>query len=539
MHANPSPGLRPAETGRPYRAIGLLLTALAIALGPSLAGPAPGALGRAAAQTQPRLTVTEVALLGEIRLTPGGTVLGTPLGGLSGITWDPESEAYLALSDDRGSLAPARYYTLRLDLTDGRLEAGDLSFSSVVTLTDAAGLPFEPGSIDPEGIALATGGPLAGSRFVSSEGDADASPPIDPFLRAFDAAGRQQAALPVPDHFLPAEGGARGVRDNQAFEPLTVSPSGFRLYSGTENALVQDGPAAGPTEGSRSRVLVYGLGSAQIGGPAGRLLSEHVYPVAPIPVAPEPADGFADNGLVELTALDEAGTLLALERSYAVGVGNTVRLFETSVAGATDVSQLDALVDPVSGTPLPVERPMPKRLLADIASLGIAPDNLEGMTLGPTLPDGRRVLILVSDDNFNASQVTQLVALALTLETRAPEPSATASPGATPQPRPTRQPPATESGRLYLPLLLAAGAPAAALTAAPGEPATPTALPLPTRRTAPTQTAAPEPTAEPSVTPGVSATANRIDRRSLAAFARAPEPWVETVASNRDGRDGE
>jgi hypothetical protein len=40
-------------------------------------------------------------------------------------------------------------------------------------------------------------------------------------------------------------------------------------------------------------------------------------------------------------------------------------------------------------------------------------DNFEGMTLGPKLPSGRQALILISDDNGNASQVGRIIALAV------------------------------------------------------------------------------------------------------------------------------
>jgi 3-phytase len=53
-----------------------------------------------------------------------------------------------------------------------------------------------------------------------------------------------------------------------------------------------------------------------------------------------------------------------------------------------------------------------KTLLYDF-STGFAPDNLEGMTFGPVLPDGDRTLVLVSDDNFVILQATQIVALRL------------------------------------------------------------------------------------------------------------------------------
>jgi predicted extracellular nuclease len=45
---------------------------------------------------------------------------------------------------------------------------------------------------------------------------------------------------------------------------------------------------------------------------------------------------------------------------------------------------------------------------------GLVPDNLEGMTLGPRLADGRPTLVLISDDNFNpGGQVNQVLVFAL------------------------------------------------------------------------------------------------------------------------------
>jgi hypothetical protein len=102
-----------------------------------------------------------------------------------------------------------------------------------------------------------------------------------------------------------------------------------------------------------------------------------------------------------------------MERSFAEGVGNTVRIFEASIDGATDVSDIFAL-DPDGGPPS-VYDPMNKTLVVDIASLGLSPDNLEAMAFGPMLPDGRMLLILASDNNFNPGQITQFIALAVEL----------------------------------------------------------------------------------------------------------------------------
>ncbi|MET7682340.1 esterase-like activity of phytase family protein [Streptomyces sp. NPDC005423] len=47
------------------------------------------------------------------------------------------------------------------------------------------------------------------------------------------------------------------------------------------------------------------------------------------------------------------------------------------------------------------------------AAARVACDNTEGMTWGPTLRDGERTLVLVSDDNFADDAVTQFVALGI------------------------------------------------------------------------------------------------------------------------------
>lgn len=340
-------------------------------------------------------TVVGIEPLGVVTFPTGFDFAGTEVGGLSGITYDSQRGVYYALSDDRSEINPARYYEVDIDLADGSLDPGDVTFLGVTFLRDQTGALFAQNSLDPEGIHLAKPGQL----FISSEGDATASPPINPFVNRFNPAGKQNRALTVPDKFLPDGSQTFGVRRNLAFESLTAN-SDF-LYTATENALVQDGPLATLSDSSPSRLLEYDLSSKRPG-------REFVYFVSPIPAAPIPSGGFADNGLVELQTLDNSGTFLAMERSFAVGVGNTVRLFEISTMGATDVSGYEAL--PVSF------EPVSKQLVADFEmDLGITPDNLEGMTFGPTLPDGRILLIVVSDNNFNPSQITQFIALAVEL----------------------------------------------------------------------------------------------------------------------------
>jgi hypothetical protein len=42
-------------------------------------------------------------------------------------------------------------------------------------------------------------------------------------------------------------------------------------------------------------------------------------------------------------------------------------------------------------------------------SLGRYIDNVEGMTLGPTLPNGHKTILFVADNNFNPLEKAQLL----------------------------------------------------------------------------------------------------------------------------------
>ncbi|MGD8650215.1 MAG: phytase [Desulfobacterales bacterium] len=351
-----------------------------------------------------RRKVVDVKLLGEVTFPTGYVFEDTEVGGLSGITYDARKDLYYALSDDRSDIDPARYYTVKIAIADGKLADGDIEFRNVITLRDQHGRPFSAGSIDPEGIARTCWGQL----YISSEGDADNL--IDPFVNKFSLWGRQIRELPVDPKFLPTPGGASGIRNNLAFESLTITPNGRYLYTAVENALVQDGPAADVEQESLARIVKYDLLT-------GEAVGEFVYTVGAVPEEPDPSDAFRTNGLVELLAIDNNGTLLALERAFSVGKGNTVKLYEVRTQGALDVIKESDLFWEEKGIAFEIDPPVAKRLLIDFAQLPITPDNLEGMTFGPKLRDGRQTLIVVSDNNFNSSQVTQFILLGLEMDT--------------------------------------------------------------------------------------------------------------------------
>ena len=123
-----------------------------------------------------------------------------------------------------------------------------------------------------------------------------------------------------------------------------------------------------------------------------------------------PATQFAVSGLVELLPLNNQ-FLIAMERSFSVGApgtGNTIRLYRVALPGADDVNGFDSLALLLGSV-----QPAAKTLLLDLDVLGIPLDNVEGMAFGPDLPDGRRSLILVSDNNFSPAAFTQFLLFAV------------------------------------------------------------------------------------------------------------------------------
>ena len=357
--------------------------------------------------------VNGIEFLGEVNFDTGLIFEGTEVGGISGITYDSDANLFYGLSDDRGNREepaegaspnePARYYDIAIDLNDGSLDEGDVTFTEVTTLLNASERPFNGGATDPEGIALAENGNL----YISSEGDANNL--IAPFVAEFTPDGQIIDNLPVPEKFLPTASQSSGIQNNQAFESLTITPDNQFLYTATENALFQDGERSSFESGSPARIIQYDLETKEP-------IAEYVYLTDAIPETPEPADGFADNGLVELLAIDNSGTLLAMERSFAVGTGNSIRIYEISTQDATDVSDVESLADADI-----IELAVEKRLIADLgADFGINEDNVEALTFGGTLPDGSQSLIAVSDNNFNSGnsfnpvpQTTQFLAFSI------------------------------------------------------------------------------------------------------------------------------
>lgn len=357
------------------------------------------------ARTAEQRTFLDLSLnfLGEYQL-PKMKFKGTPVGGLSALTYDRQREKFYALSDDRSQFAPARFYTLGLSVK--RTETGEMGIDKVAVedvtfITDENGKTFEKGSLDPEGIALSP----KRTVYISSEGAS--SQGIAPFIREFDLqTGKQQQSLVIPERYLPNDSTKedqppRGVQNNLGFESLTfelgslaaASGDPFRLFTATESALFQDSLPPDSEQSTRIRLMQYLIGN--IARPM--VVTEHVYLLDPTP------KGATDNGLTDLLTVDTGGHFLSLERTYGL-FGAGAKIYQLATGAATDTSGIATLKGDLSRINV-----VKKKLVLDLSTLGIYLDNLEGMTLGPRLADGSQSLLLVSDDNFSNTQLTQFL----------------------------------------------------------------------------------------------------------------------------------
>jgi hypothetical protein len=338
---------------------------------------------------------------------------GTLIGGLSSLDYNPATGRYLAISDDRSK---ARFYELSLDLALFQRSAAPgmegVKFHSVTLIRGPDGEGFEKKGLDPEALRF----DRARNRiYWSSEGRRGIFGFTNPAVRVMNPDGSYVGDFPVPSRYFPGGSnigifpGDKGVYNNLSFESLAISLDGRTLYAATENGLVQDSPPSNVVTGSRARILSFDIAS-------GKSAEEYIYPVGPVVFAPSSLGGFATNGLTDFITIGDR-QFITIERSFTLGAltpgsiatGFTVRLFYADARNATDVSGMDS----IAGASI---QPVSKTLLVDLSELkntdgsALAAGNIEGITLGPMF-NGKRTIVLVSDNNFTPAQLTQFIAL--------------------------------------------------------------------------------------------------------------------------------
>lgn len=337
-------------------------------------------------------------------------------GGISALEYLGQDDLYLALPD-RGPKDGAIDWTCRIHvvriprssffpnlnrtaeqfsivsttiLRDGERVFSGFSGRITPTLKKAARL-------DPEGIRLGSNGDF----FLSDE--------YGPHLLQFDRDGRLTGQVQLPQRYKITNPGLTkrienstndtGRQGNRGIEGLAVSSCGRRLYGLFQSPLLQDCEKSnsGKTTGRNCRLFEYEIENQS--------MREFLYPLES-----------TANKLNEILTIN-AEEFLVIERDGKAGADSVFKkIFKISIAGAGDVQKINKLPsDRIPNNIVPVS----KELFIDLLDgrFRIAgpdmPEKIESLSFGPDLSDGRRTLLVVSDNDFETSEVTCIYCFAV------------------------------------------------------------------------------------------------------------------------------
>ncbi len=344
-------------------------------------------------------SVGHLSFIGEQRKANDAIFKGTLIGGLSGIDYDPVTNKWVMISDDRSDLAPARFYTGQLNFNSKNFNSVNLS--DVTTFKQPDGTPYPNRtqySLENKGVVPDLESirfdPKGHNIWYTSEGDRGLG--LTPFIRQTKENGQYLSSFQIPAQFT--IGANHGFRNNLALEGSSFSPNGEFYFTSMEAPLYQDGNIPTVDAGGYSRITKYDR--------QGHILAQYAYPVSAIPAKPGEGKS-ADNGVSEMLTINNH-EMLMLERSGVQAAdgsySNYIRIYKIDTRHASNINKIDSLL---TGN----FKPVSKELVLDLNTLHLPKlDNIEGMTWGPKLENGHDSLVLVSDNNFNPTQVTQFLA---------------------------------------------------------------------------------------------------------------------------------
>lgn len=346
------------------------------------------------------VSVSSLKFLDEYVIAHDLRLQNTWVGGLSGIDYDAAENKYFIISDERSATSAARFYTAAIDINNYKIDS--VRFLSVETLKNAQNDTFPALKIlpehaaDPESIRY---NKKTKTLVWSSEGDkairSNRMVYQNPWIYEMDLKGRFKDSFLIPAN-LHMYVGDSGARENDVLEGLSFSPDYRHLWASMEGAIHEDGPLASATYANAPvRFTKFDVKTKKAIGQYGYLLDA-------IAAEAIPNTAFSVNGIPEILNIGE-NRFLVLERSFSTGVENCViKIYLADFSKATDVSTTKSLYQNTRYTPAT------KKLLFNFNSLERYIDNVEGITLGPLLPNGHRSLILVADNNFNSKEKQQV-----------------------------------------------------------------------------------------------------------------------------------
>ncbi|MEM9410159.1 MAG: esterase-like activity of phytase family protein [Planctomycetota bacterium] len=332
-------------------------------------------------------------------------------GGISAVDYLGD-DRYLAVSD-RGPLDGAvdwvaRVHIIRIKFSGLKDNPPSYSIEKTIALKEGkrtfngVASQFESDSkslhrLDLEGVRIAAD---KKSFFVSDE--------YGPLLLQFDWEGQLIRRLPVPSKFKIAKPGLTkktensnnqsGRQCNRGMEGLAVSDNGKELWGLMQSPLIQDSRTTkkGKLKGHYCRIL-----QSHTDGPGSE---EFAYQL-----------DSEDYKLNEILA-SGPGEFLVIERDGEPGeFAEFKKVMKISVAAAQDISQRHSLPH----QPKPEIKSVEKSVLIDLLDPRFKlagkkmPEKIESLSWGPNMADGRKTLIVVSDNDFKKQSPTMVYCFAI------------------------------------------------------------------------------------------------------------------------------
>ena len=325
----------------------------------------------------------------------------TTVGGLSGIDYNPAKNEYYCISDDRSDKNAARFYTMGITLNDDKVDSVYFLKSTFLKGPDGKDYPSSQlnpyRTPDPECLRFDRNNNI----FIwGSEGERNVTETksilVNPAVTIIDSQGNFIDTFTLPRQMLMTTHNY-GPRRNGVFEGLTFSDDYKSLLVSVEVPLLQDGAEAGAGDSSGIiRMIKFDVASR-------KPVAQYAYKIDPVAHPPVPSSGFRINGISDILSFAD-DKLLVIERSFSTGrLSCTIKVFLASLDNAKNIQSFDSLK---GKTNVPV---LSKKLLLNMDDLGIYIDNIEGVTFGPKLSNGKRSLIFIADNNFNPLERTQVL----------------------------------------------------------------------------------------------------------------------------------
>ena len=334
------------------------------------------------------------------------------LGGFSALAYTGSDNTYYALSD-RGPLDGAvdwdcRFQKIRIPILEDSKQPLKIELLETVLLRDQNGNSFTGlASAFPskQNLNVATGSAhsVTAARLdpegirVSAEGNIFVSDEYGPRLIEFSPDGKMIRELTLPEKYMIDNPGLSktdenpmnltGRSTNRGMEGLAISMDQTTLFGLMQSPLLQDSLRVQQTDTPTG--LNCRLWQSSVTGEDSRELLYHL--------------DDAQNKLNEILAVNDED-FLVIERDGEVGaLAKVKRIFLISIKHASDISEIERL--PPMELPIGVQ-PVTKTLLIDLLDPKwklageTMPEKIEGLAFGPDLADGRRTLLVTSDNDF-------------------------------------------------------------------------------------------------------------------------------------------